>query len=41
MTTLERRLAEKGLSLSILRVIDDAPVLDKAGRALEPRAPQP
>jgi hypothetical protein len=30
MSTLEKRLTGKGLSLSILRVIDDAPVPSKA-----------
>ena len=30
MSTLEKRLAGKGLSLSILRVIDEAPAPSKA-----------
>jgi hypothetical protein len=41
MSTVGKRLAASGLGFSILRVIDDAPALGKAGRSLELRATQP
>jgi hypothetical protein len=41
LRAIEKTLAARGLNLSILRVINDAPVLGKAGRSLELRAPQP
>jgi hypothetical protein len=41
LRAIEKTLAARGLSLSILRVINDAPAPGKAGRSLELRAPQP